>query len=109
MGMFTLTQCVCVIGEYEFPPFCRKKNKKYVKQAIQSLKWFDRVGIQESFNWVTWTDGAVSDLQDGINKAKKEREYCTTDVRQINIEQTNNVCQCCLFPEFSAANKSNTS
>ena len=78
------TDSVCVTCEYDFSLFCSGVTR-YINQALNSLRYFDRVGIQQSFDWVTWTDTAVKDLQDGINNAKREREYCTTDVNLIDI------------------------
>lgn len=47
------------------------------------MKLFYRDGIKQSFDWITWNDAAIKDLQDAMNNAKKNREYCTTDVSNL--------------------------
>lgn len=52
-------------------------QKQHVDASVEALYKFYRKGIADSFNFIKWNDTVVADLQEAINDAPNEREYCT--------------------------------
>ena len=59
--------------------------RKHIRNAERSINQFDRDGIKEAFNWLTWDNQKINDLENFVSNAKKEHEVCTTN--RVSIKQ----------------------
>ena len=59
--------------------------RKHIRNAEHSINQFHRDGIKEAFNWLTWDNQKINDLENFVSNAKMEREVCTTN--RVSIKQ----------------------